>query len=41
MKFSLLTLFLTVCCDNFQELTKLRITKIEGIDKSETVAVAA
>jgi len=28
-------------CNHFQELTKLRITNIEGIDKPETVAIAA
>lgn len=40
--------FLVICsfhqysyCNHFQELTKLRITNIEGIDKSEAVAVAA
>jgi len=32
---------LTVCCNLLQELTKLRITNIEGIDKPETAAVAA
>ena len=32
---------LTVCCNLLQELTKLRITNIEGIDKPETAVVAA
>jgi hypothetical protein len=32
---------LTVRCNLLQELTKLRIINIEGIDKPETAAVAA
>jgi hypothetical protein len=32
---------LTVCCNLLQELTKLRITNLEGIDKPQTAAVAA
>lgn len=32
---------LTVSCNLLQELTKLRITNIEGIDKPQAAAVAA